>query len=480
LDIRIGVPDELIRPAVLNAGLEAVTRLNEEMIKTGKAPDFHEQMRMGVKWKPEPPGFESFDHAGTTAKRGWGDCDDLSALHAGTLRATGEDPGAQAVAYKSGPHRWHAVTLLSDGTYRDPSQTAGMNVRKGSKTAGIPPAVVAPMASTHGVHGEPRPFVAMSRDATAYVGRTDLPFGRSGRHVFAVSCRAATPSKALAGSMKAATILGGCSGMCHGEHLDKLWALSGLLQGDSPRAVAAVVGVEVTKQAVRTIADLCPAVLQELRAHRAATESRGGSAANVPFDEAFDVATVGFSFGGMLHSIGNVVKGATGLIQGVVSLVPGIGTGISAAIGAGMTLLEGGSPIDIAINAAFGAIPIPPGARDIAHMALDAALKLLHGGNATDSAVAAARSALPSGLPQQVFDTLAHLILSHKRQRATTGIVSHPKGKPTKIVPMTKAAHFHALAKIAPTKIALVPLAPHPPSPRPPSRMKSHGAWVLA
>jgi len=37
------------------------------------------------------------------------------------------------------------------------------------------------------------------------------------------------------------------------------------------------------------------------------------------------------------------------------------GTGISAAIGAGLAALEGGSPLEIAIRTAYGATPIPPG-----------------------------------------------------------------------------------------------------------------------
>lgn len=185
------------------------------------------------------------------------------------------------------------------------------------------------------------------------------------------------------------------------------------------------------------------------------------------------------------------MKGATGVIQGVVSLVPGIGTGISAAIGAGMTLLQGGSPLDIAVNAAFGAIPIPPGAREIAHTALDAVMALVKTKNLGDAAVAAVRQQIPSGLPQQVFDTLAHLVLSHTRQRATTGIVTHPLNAATKIVPLTLPSHFMNLHAIAPTPIAPSPrilpvLRVRPgaflPATRtlPPRSLRIRGAWVFA
>lgn len=62
--------------------------------------------------------------------------------------------------------------------------------------------------------------------------------------------------------------------------------------------------------------------------------------------------------------------------EGVVSLIPGIGTGVAAAIAAGLALLEGGSPLDIAIEAAFAAIP---GAAAIPglHVVVDAAKSII-------------------------------------------------------------------------------------------------------
>lgn len=272
MDVRIGIPDENIRAPVLNAGLEAVTRLNEELLSEGKVPTFDEGIQQGVKWKPEPPGAERFDHAGTVSKRGWGDCDDLAPWHAATLRATGEDPEARAIVYKSGPHMWHAVTERGDGSIEDPSQTAGMNVRRGSRAEGIRPAAVSLMTPPAAVvGGVPRPHVAIGKDSGAWVGRADIPIGK-GRYAFSVTHRAPSPSKALGGAMQGCAIVGGCSGMCEGEHVGKLYAVSGLLSGKSPRAVAALVGVDATEEALRTIAELCPAILDELRAHRRAVE----------------------------------------------------------------------------------------------------------------------------------------------------------------------------------------------------------------
>jgi hypothetical protein len=479
VDVRIGIPEENIRGPVLNAGLEAVTRLNEDLISSGQAPPFAKAIQDGVRWAPEPPGQESFDHALTVHKRGWGDCDDLAPYRAADLRVTGTDPGAHAVVYKSGPHMWHAVVKRSDGSYEDPSQTAGMRVRPGSAAEGIRAAVVGLMGLS-AVGAEERPHIAISQDGQGWRGRADLPIVRGvilgcNGSMLSVTQKGKTPAKALAGAVLGGALLGGCSGFADAEHVQKMQALAGLLKGEPPSFVACKVGVATTREALITLSQLAPQILDELRAHRAAVEA-GGPRAGLPFRDdvgaAFDAA-VGFSFGGFLKDVGKVVKGATGIIQSVVSLVPGIGTGISAAIGAGMALLEGGGPLDVALNAAFGAIPIPPGIRDVAHMALDAALKLAHGGNIEDTAIASIRSQIPSGLPQQIFDTLAHIIVGHHSKRATTGVVVHAPNAPTTIHPITTAAQHTALHEVAP-----VPVAQH--SGTPPQPRALPGGWILA
>src|SRR6185369_900875 len=70
-----------------------------------EVPTFEKALPHGIKWKPEPPGDEHFDHAKTVLARKWGDCDDLAPWQAASLRHTGEDPGAKAVAKRSGLHR---------------------------------------------------------------------------------------------------------------------------------------------------------------------------------------------------------------------------------------------------------------------------------------------------------------------------------------------------------------------------------------
>jgi hypothetical protein len=136
--IQVAVPDEHVTPEVINPVLEAVTRLDEHMLRTGQTPTSHELIRGGAVWRPENPGDEHFDHGGTIAQRGWGDCDDWAPLHAATLRATGEDPGATAFITESGPNTFHALVRRSSGAIDDPSVSAGMRPTKVVGSDGSP------------------------------------------------------------------------------------------------------------------------------------------------------------------------------------------------------------------------------------------------------------------------------------------------------------------------------------------------------
>ena len=121
-----------------------------------------------------------------------------------------------------------------------------------------------------------------------------------------------------------------------------------------------------------------------------------------------------------------IVTDEVHMVQGLASLVPGIGSGIGAALGTGLAVLDGGGPLDIAIHAAYGAIPIPPGVREVTDMVLETVLKLAHHGSVTDAALAAARSSVPEGLPRHVFDTLAHLVIKRVPvKKAAEELVGH-------------------------------------------------------
>jgi hypothetical protein len=131
---------------------------------------------------------------------------------------------------------------------------------------------------------------------------------------------------------------------------------------------------------------------------------------------------------GDFKKLGQVLKQQLSMAQSVISLIPGIGTGISAAISAGLAVLSGGSPLEIALKTAYGAIPIPPGIRQITDMVLDSVLALVfHStGQLTDVAVQVARDAVPEGLPRDVFDTLISIV-HHKNpiQGLAGGLVDH-------------------------------------------------------
>ena len=132
--INVAIPEAHVKKPVLDAALEAVTRLNEDLIASGQSPTSHQLIERGARWQPEKPGDEHFDHGGLIASRGHGDCDDWAPLHAATLRVTGEDPEARAIVRKSGEKRWHAIVQRSNGQIDDPSLAAGM---PGPRTPGV-------------------------------------------------------------------------------------------------------------------------------------------------------------------------------------------------------------------------------------------------------------------------------------------------------------------------------------------------------
>jgi hypothetical protein len=130
---------------------------------------------------------------------------------------------------------------------------------------------------------------------------------------------------------------------------------------------------------------------------------------------------------GDFKSLERMVHDDLSMAQGIVSLIPGIGTGISAGISAGLAALDGGSPLEVALRTAYGAIPIPIGIRQITDAVLGGVLALLfHPGKLTDIAVAAARDAVPSGFPRDVFDTLVQLVVKRVPiQKVALGLADH-------------------------------------------------------
>ncbi len=130
---------------------------------------------------------------------------------------------------------------------------------------------------------------------------------------------------------------------------------------------------------------------------------------------------------GDLKALESIAKQQLSLAQGVVSLVPGIGTGISAAISAGLAVLEGGGALEVAIKTAYGALPIPPGIRQVTDVVLDTVLDLaFHHESLTDVVVNVARDQVPAGFPRDVFDTLINIVVKHKPiEKVAGGLVDH-------------------------------------------------------
>jgi hypothetical protein len=126
------------------------------------------------------------------------------------------------------------------------------------------------------------------------------------------------------------------------------------------------------------------------------------------------VKDVGHAVAPVLEAIKDYGPMVLSGVQGLISLIPGIGTGISAAISAAIATLQGGGPLDIALHVAYGAIPIPPGIRNVTDVVLDTVLELAKGDRIDQMALTVARNRIPAGLPREVFDTLVHVVAGAK------------------------------------------------------------------
>lgn len=271
--INVAVPEANVKKPVLDAALEAVTRLNEDMIRNGQSPTSDALISAGAIWKPEPPGQEHFDHGALIGRRGHGDCDDWAPLHAATLRVTGEDPEARAVVKKSGPKRWHAVVERHDGSIDDPSLAAGMpgpgsrihgpggvEQLHGIHGAWVPPMFRARRTAVHGVNGEVGSFINMPQLALrpvsnregqieSWQARADLPWhwqpGSGPADVAMVSLhRSPVSDQAVAGAVLGAFKLGVTNDGAHPEQLKRLSAIADGCNGATWEELAETYGPE--------------------------------------------------------------------------------------------------------------------------------------------------------------------------------------------------------------------------------------------
>lgn len=286
--IRVSVPEEQVSPHVVNAALEAVTRLDEQLIRDGKSPTASQLITAGAVWKPEPPGDECFDHGGTIATRGWGDCDDWAPLAAAEHRVKGTDPNARAIVIPSGPNTYHAVVQRTDGSLEDPSLAAGMKPLKHSRVSGpgdggehgaifiqacdphdpskVYEGSLLPTTSPMSLHCGPQMAVRQATNG-CFEGRCDVPIpgnmapvkahgvrGAALPYALAHQAYAPHPAMALGHAVVGAIDTANATGFATAEDYAKLHALNGCLQGYDPREVyqglVGLCGPEMARAAV--------------------------------------------------------------------------------------------------------------------------------------------------------------------------------------------------------------------------------------
>lgn len=109
-----------------------------------------------------------------------------------------------------------------------------------------------------------------------------------------------------------------------------------------------------------------------------------------------------------------IAKAAAPYAQTVVALVPGVGTGVAAAIGAGAALAEGQSITEAAKAAIRGSVP--GGA--LGATAFDTAMKVAAGENVGQAALESARNLVPDGPARQAFDIGVAVATGEKLQNA--------------------------------------------------------------
>ncbi len=136
-----------------------------------------------------------------------------------------------------------------------------------------------------------------------------------------------------------------------------------------------------------------------------------------------------------LSKVGSVAKTALPIAQTVVSFVPGVGTGVNAAISAGVALAQGQPLTDAVVAGVKGMIPGGP----MASQALETAYNVARGQNITTAAASALRNQLAKGNPLlgQAIDTGFALAHGQNIQEAAKGAV---KTMATNLSPLASRA----------------------------------------
>lgn len=115
--------------AVLEGALEGLVCADVALMEMGVVPSSPLDDDAHVRYQREQSGYEDWAIASRVMSLGYGDCEDLASWEAAGYRFTGEDEGARAVLYKSGPNMYHCVCLLSSGEIVDVCPALGMTSR---------------------------------------------------------------------------------------------------------------------------------------------------------------------------------------------------------------------------------------------------------------------------------------------------------------------------------------------------------------
>lgn len=327
--VNVAIPEEHVSAPALNAALEATTRVNESMLAAKEIPTFEKALKYGIRWRPEPPGAEHFDHGKMVLERGWGDCDDLAPMHAASLRHSGEDKQARAIVVKSGPKRWHAVVKRGDGTIDDPSKRAGMgpNVAPGHRGASVP--LMAPPSAVVGGAYIMRPQLALREHHGQWQSRADIPWHwqpgpndpiTPGNIAMATLHRAPVASTALTGCIDGAIEYALDGEYAAEEHINRLCCINDAIEGADWDELAHIYGDDDADAAVQLV-------------------------------------------GSFFGSIAHLAQKALPMVSKAVQFVPGVGPIASSALDIASQHLPSG-----AMHAAKAA-SLPPNAAAIQHIA---------------------------------------------------------------------------------------------------------------
>lgn len=260
--VNVAIPEAHVSEGVLNAALESVTRLNESMLREDSIPSFERALKQGIKWQPEPPGDEHFDHGGTVYKRRWGDCDDLAPYHAASLRHSGEDPNASAIVTRTGPKMWHAVVKRGDGSIDDPSKRAGMGQPHEYAGAFLPKMTDTPRNAAVSGSYIIRPQLALRPFRDGYQARTDIPWhyredpdAKPSPADYAMVALHASPvaATALTGALDGAIQLAKCGGFADPDHLERLCCLADAVDGTPFEQLEYDYGTELARNASQVV-----------------------------------------------------------------------------------------------------------------------------------------------------------------------------------------------------------------------------------